>query len=145
MNVRQMLGDRTVADIATISEQETLSAATATLAQRKIGALIVTSSDGAVAGILSERDIVRRLAVDGADCLNASVASAMTAKVMSCAPSDSAQSLLERMTEGRFRHMPVMEDGKLAGVISIGDVVKTRIQEIQNENAALTGMIANTW
>jgi CBS domain-containing protein len=141
MNVRQMLGDRTVADVATISEQETLSAAAATLGSRKIGALIVTSGDGVVAGILSERDIVRRLAADGADCLNASVASAMTAKVMSCAPSDSAQSLLERMTEGRFRHMPVMDDGVLAGVISIGDVVKAHISEIEMEKRAMEDMI----
>lgn len=141
MNVRQILGDRKAADIATISEEETLGAATATLSQRRIGALIVTRGDGEVAGILSERDIVRRLAADGADCLDATVASAMTAKVMSCAPNDSAQSLLERMTEGRFRHMPVMNDGELVGVISIGDVVKAHISEIEMEKRAMEDMI----
>lgn len=141
MNVRQMLGERTVADVATISAEETLSAAAAILGTRKIGALIVTTGNGAVAGILSERDIVRRLAVDGAGCLTASVASAMTAKVMSCGPNDSAQSLLERMTEGRFRHMPVMDEGALAGVISIGDVVKAHISEIEMEKRAMEDMI----
>lgn len=141
MNVRQILGDRKAADIATISEQETLSAATATLSERRIGALIVTGGDGAVAGILSERDIVRRLSADGASCLDASVASAMTANVISCAPNDSAQSLLERMTEGRFRHMPVMDDDGLVGVISIGDVVKAHISEIEMEKRAMEDMI----
>jgi len=69
----------------------------------------------------------------------------MTASVVGCQMDDTANSVMERMSDGRFRHMPVIEDGKLAGVISIGDVVKRRIEEIQNENAALTGMIANTW
>lgn len=141
MNVRHMLAGRAAADIATISEQETLADAATILSKRRIGALIVTSAKGDVAGILSERDIVRRLADDGSACLTASVASAMTAKVKSCAPTDSAQSLLERMTEGRFRHMPVMEDGALVGVISIGDVVKAHISEIEMEKRAMEDMI----
>ncbi|MGB0926860.1 MAG: CBS domain-containing protein [Pikeienuella sp.] len=141
MNVRQMLGNRAAADIATISETESLSDAAAILSVRKIGALIVTSSSSGVAGILSERDIVRRLAADGADCLSTPVSSAMTAKVMSCSPSDSAQSLLERMTEGRFRHMPVMDGDDLVGVISIGDVVKAHISEIEMEKQAMEDMI----
>ena len=141
MNVRQILAGRSVADIATVSEQETLGDAAKLLAQRRIGALIVTGADGGVAGILSERDIVRRLAADGGDCLSASVASAMTANVISCAPNDSAQSLLERMTDGRFRHMPVMDEGALAGVISIGDVVKAHISEIEMEKQAMEDMI----
>ena len=141
MNVRQILAGRSVADIATVSEQETLGDAAKLLAQRRIGALIVTGADGGVAGILSERDIVRRLAADGGDCLSASVASAMTANVISCAPNDSAQSLLERMTDGRFQHMPVMDEGALAGVISIGDVVKAHISEIEMEKQAMEDMI----
>ena len=141
MNVRQMLGGRTVADIATISEKEKLSDAVATLGTRKIGALIVTSADGGVAGILSERDIVRRLCADGAKCLDSLVSDTMTANVVSCSPTDSAQSLLERMTEARFRHMTVMEEGALAGVISIGAVVKAHISVIEMWKQAMEDMI----
>jgi CBS domain-containing protein len=141
MNVKKIIGEKAVQAVATISAQETLAAAVAALAEHKIGALIVDDGASGVGGIISERDIVRRLAIDGAGCLSTSVSAAMTKKVSSCAPSDSAVSILQRMTEGRFRHMPVVEEGKLVGVISIGDVVKARMSEIEMENQALEDMI----
>lgn len=141
MIVRKILDEKPLQTVETISAQETLAAAAAILAARKIGALIVGDGEEGVAGIVSERDIVRRLAADGADCLTTSVASAMTTKVMTCEPKDTAVSVLQRMTEGRFRHMPVMEDGRLTGVISIGDVVKARMSEIEMENRAMEDMI----
>lgn len=141
MNVKKIIGDKAVQAVETISEQETLSAAVAILAERKIGALIVSDGAGGVGGIISERDIVRRLAVDGADCLATPVSAAMTKKVSACDPADSAVSILQRMTDGRFRHMPVVEGGQLIGVISIGDVVKARMSEIEMENQAMEDMI----
>ncbi len=141
MNVKKIIGDKPIQSVETISEQETLAAAVAILAERKIGALIVGDGAEGVGGILSERDIVRRLAAEGASCLSAPVSSAMTRKVSSCAPGDSAVSILQRMTEGRFRHMPVVDDGQLVGVISIGDVVKARMSEIEMENQAMEDMI----
>lgn len=141
MNVRKIIGDKPIQSVETISAQETLGAAVAILAAKKIGALIVGDGKEGVAGILSERDIVRRLAAEGAACLMAPVASAMTKAVISCAPTDSAHSVMEKMTDGRFRHMPVMEGGRLVGVISIGDVVKARMAEIELENRAMEEMI----
>ncbi len=141
MNVRKIIGEKPIQTVETISAQETLSAAAAILAQKKIGALIVADGRDGVAGILSERDIVRRLAAEGGACLMSPVASAMTKAVISCAPTDSAHSVMEKMTGGRFRHMPVMEEGRLVGVISIGDVVKARMSEMEMENRAMEEMI----
>lgn len=141
MNVKKIIGDKPIQSVETISPQETLAAAAQILAQKKIGALIVSDGRDGVGGILSERDIVRRLAAEGAACLTAPVASAMTKAVVVCAPSDTAHSVMERMTAGRFRHMPVIEAGRLVGVISIGDVVKARMAEIELENRAMEDMI----
>lgn len=141
MNVRQLMGERTAAEIETIAENNSLAVAAERLTARKIGALMVRSADGGVAGILSERDIVRRVAAGGSAALEETVSSAMTANVVSCTPTDLAHSLLARMTEGRFRHMPVMEDGELVGIVSIGDVVKAHISEIEMEKEAMENMI----
>lgn len=141
MNVQKIIGEKPIKTIETISAQETLSAAVAILGEKKIGALIVSDGKDGVAGIFSERDIVRRLAVEGAACLSSSVATAMTKTVKSCAPNDTAVSVLQRMTDGRFRHMPVMEEERLVGVISIGDVVKARMDQIEMENRAMEDMI----
>lgn len=141
MNVQKILGGKPIQTIETISPQETLAAAAGILASKKIGALIVGDGKAGVGGIISERDIVRRLAAEGAACLATPVASSMTKKVESCAPSDTAVSVVQRMTEGRFRHMPVIDDGRLVGVISIGDVVKARMAEIEMENRAMEDMI----
>ena len=103
------------------------------------------NADGAsVDGILSERDIVRELGKRGGGCLDDAVSSLMTNAVIACHPGDSVLSVLEKMTDGRFRHMPVIEDGAMIGVVSIGDAVKARIDEVESENSALTDMIAGT-
>lgn len=142
MLVRQILGCKPAFGVLTISPDDNLVDAVKILSEKRIGALIVSRGDDAVDGILSERDIVRELGLRGPSCLDGKVSGVMTTSVMGCAPGDSAVSVLERMTEGRFRHMPVLEDGKMVGVISIGDVVKARIDEVEHENSALTDMIS---
>lgn len=141
MTVRHILAQKPLQTIETISEQETLGDAVNMLAAKKIGALIVGDGHEGVAGILSERDIVTRLAAEGTSTLAKPVSTAMTRNVIACAPDETAVSVLQRMTEGRFRHMPVMEEGRLTGVISIGDVVKARITEVEQENRAMEDMI----
>ncbi|MCL5777642.1 CBS domain-containing protein [Limibaculum sp. FT325] len=142
MNVIQILRSKGSSAIETIRSEVTLSDAAAVLAARRIGALVVTARDGSMAGILSERDIVRRVGEDGARALTLPVSAVMTSKVETCAPADSATSVLERMTAGRFRHMPVMEGGRMTGILSIGDVVKARIEEVEAENQAMAGMLS---
>lgn len=142
MLVQNILSSKPVTGILTISASKSVADAAAILSEKRIGALIVSEDGQTVAGIISERDIVRRLGSSGPDCLSMRVGDLMTADVVACAPGDSAVSVLERMTAGRFRHMPVVADGKLVGVISIGDVVKARIDEVEHENSALTDMIA---
>jgi CBS domain-containing protein len=142
MNVIQILKSKGSNKVETISEQITIGEAASRLAARRIGALVVTARDGSIAGILSERDIVARIGEEGAAALAKPVSAVMTTKVMSCEPSDSAISVLERMTAGRFRHMPVMENGQMAGLLSIGDVVKARIGEMEAENEAMAVMLS---
>ena len=115
------------------------------LARHRIGAVIVSRDDSIVDGILSERDIVRALGSRGIASLDLQVQDLMTAEVIGCHPEDTAISVMEKMTDGRFRHMPVIDANRMIGVISIGDVVKARITEVQAENAALTDMISNSW
>lgn len=141
MTVRRILDSKSLHSVETISPQETLKAAVALLTAKKIGALIVGDGEEGVAGIISERDIIARLAAEGPSCLSSAVATAMTKTVETCELQDTAVSILHRMTDGRFRHMPVMEDGALIGVISIGDVVKARIAEMEMEHQAMEGMI----
>ena len=129
-------------DVVTIAPTATLSAAVKLLAERRIGAIVVTGPENRVAGILSERDIVRTLADRGPAALDENVAAVMTRKVMTCTEADTIASLMERMTEGKFRHLPVVEQGRLVGVISIGDVVKFRVEEIEGESNALREYIA---
>ena len=112
------------------------------LAERRIGALVVTGPDHRVAGILSERDIVRTLAARGTDALGDNVAAVMTRKVVTCNEADTIAVIMEWMTAGKFRHLPVVDQGRLVGVISIGDVVKTRVEEIERESEALREYIA---
>ncbi|MFZ4531206.1 MAG: CBS domain-containing protein [Alsobacter sp.] len=123
-------------DVATIAPHRSVADAVALLAARRIGAVIVGGDDGAVLGILSERDIVRALAA-GADALQHPVSRYMTAEVITCTPDMLIVDVMEEMTAGRFRHMPVMESGRLAGIVSIGDVVKHRLDEMQHETRAL--------
>jgi CBS domain-containing protein len=141
MTVRAILS-RKGRDVSTIAPTATLSEAVNLLAQRRIGAVIVTGADDRVAGILSERDIVRVLSERGPTELQENVAAVMTRKVMTCNESDTIAALMERMTAGKFRHLPVVDQGKLTGVISIGDVVKSRVEEFEGETEALREYIA---
>jgi len=128
-------------DVISIDPTATLNTAVKTLAEHKIGALLVLGPDRRVIGILSERDIVRALAARGAGVLAEPLAQVMTRKVVTCSESDSVGVLMERMTTGKFRHLPVIEDERVIGVVSIGDVVKHRLQEIEQESAALRDYI----
>jgi CBS domain-containing protein len=124
-------------DVITVEPTVTLSAAVKILGEHRIGALVVVGPDKQVAGIVSERDIVRALAQRGSGALDEAVGQVMTRKVVTCAESDTVAELMERMTKGRFRHLPVVERGKLAGLVSIGDVVKYRLEEMEHESKAL--------
>jgi CBS domain-containing protein len=145
MIVRNIIDSKSLRQIITLKPADSVRSATEILAKHRIGAVIVSRDGEIVDGILSERDIVRALGTKGAAVLDLEARDLMTATVIGCHPEDTAISVLERMTDGRFRHMPVIEGNRMIGVISIGDVVKARIAEIQTENAALTGMISNSW
>jgi CBS domain-containing protein len=128
-------------DIVTIEPTTHVGAAAQRLAQRRIGALVVTGAEGRVIGIVSERDIVRAIAERGLSALDLPLTEVMTRKVATCTQSDTISSIMERMTAGKFRHVPVMEQGKLIGIVSIGDVVKHRLEEMEREQAALRDYI----
>ena len=136
MTVKAILS-RKGGDIVTIEPSARLAAAVKLLAERRIGAVIVTGSDKQVAGILSERDIVRVLAARGAAVLDEPVEAVMTRKVVTCQEAETIADIMERMTAGKFRHLPVVERGRLVGIVSIGDVVKQRVEEIEAESSAL--------
>ena len=142
MIVMHILKLKGSAAVETIAPTAPISAAAATLAEKRYGALVVSTDGSSIAGIISERDIVRALAREAGGCLTMPVSKLMTERVETCAMSDSSNSVLERMTSGRFRHMPVVEDGKMVGLLSIGDVVKARITEIEQENAAMADMLS---
>lgn len=137
MNVQSILSTKGSA-VATIASTSTLAQATASLRDHGVGALVVSSGDGSIEGILSERDVVRALAAHGGGTLGRSVASAMSTDVVTCRPEDTVDELMALMTSRRFRHLPVVDDaGGLAGIVSIGDVVKHRLGELENENQQL--------
>ncbi len=137
----QNLLDGKPTDIFAVQPEDTLLKAVTLLRDKKIGALLVTDGSGALLGILSERDIVRKLADTPGQTLPQSVADNMTADVVSCAPGDDLVTVLRRMSEGRFRHMPVVIDGKVAGMISIGDLVSYRLKELEHEALQLKQMV----
>jgi CBS domain-containing protein len=128
-------------DVLTTEPGATLDAAAKLLAERRIGALVVLGADNRVVGILSERDIVRAFAERGAAALSEQVGQVMTRKVATCVLDETIHSIMERMTAGKFRHVPVIEQDRLAGIVSIGDVVKHRIAEMEQESAALRDYI----
>lgn len=140
MLVQQILNEK-ASGVMTIAPSETIAAATEILAAKRIGALIVSDDGATVLGVISERDIVRELGRRGAVILEEAVSALMTAKVSGCKVSDSVDDAMRMMTEGRFRHMPVMEGAKMVGFISIGDVVKAQVSELSMEKDALEGMI----
>jgi CBS domain-containing protein len=140
MNVQEILSVKG-RDVATIEPSANLAMAAKLLAERRIGALVVTGAGGRIVGILSERDIVQVLAARGASALEEQVSEVMTRKVTTCSPSDTISSIMERMTAGKFRHVPVIEQDRLTGIVSIGDVVKHRLMEMEHEQAALRDYI----
>jgi CBS domain-containing protein len=128
-------------DVATTTADKTISEVVAELSARKIGALVVVER-GRVTGIVSERDIVKAIGLRGAGILDDLVSSIMTRDVVTCRESDTINGVMSRMTRRRFRHMPVVEDGDLVGIVSIGDVVKARIEEVEYEADELRTYIA---
>ena len=136
MTVKEILS-RKGSDVVTADPNATLSDAVQLLAARRIGAVVITGADRRIVGILSERDIVRTLAEKGAKALESPIGEVMTRKVITCGAGETVPEIMERMTVGKFRHVPVVEQGRLAGIISIGDVVKSRVQQMEQESAAL--------
>ena len=140
MTVKAILSKKGT-DVLTIEPTKNLAEATKLLAEHAIGALVVTGADRRIVGIVSERDIVQELAAHGPAALNLALTEVMTRKVTTCSASDTICSVMERMTAGKFRHLPVLEQGRLAGIVSIGDVVKHRLQEMEREQSALRDYI----
>ncbi|MCB1473485.1 MAG: CBS domain-containing protein [Rhodobiaceae bacterium] len=129
-------------DTVTVSPDDSLKAVAGVLDRHKIGAVIALDGTGKLAGIMSERDIVRAIARGGTAVLDDPVSSHMTKKVVTCTSKDRISSIMRKMSEGKFRHVPVVDSGKLVGVISIGDVVKRRIADIEMEWQAMQDYIA---
>ena len=136
MTVKSILGAKG-RDVITASPASTLQDLANTLAGKRIGAIVVAGTGGEVLGIISERDVVKALAAAGAAALSAPVSAHMTAKVVTCGEDQTIVSVMEEMTKGRFRHMPVLKDGRLIGIVSIGDIVKHRVAEMVSEQQAL--------
>jgi CBS domain-containing protein len=124
------------ADVVTIAPAETVTTLLASLAEHNVGALVVVSDDNVV-GIVSERDVVRRISERGAELLETAVEQIMSSTVVSCSSKDSVDSIAETMTERRIRHMPVIDDGRLVGIVSIGDVVSSRIRQLETDRGQL--------
>jgi CBS domain-containing protein len=141
MNVETILKGKG-RSVTTIAPEATIAEAVATLRRQGIGALVVSRSGTSVDGILSERDIVHALADRGTGLLELPVSALMTSKVYTCTPRDSLADLMGLMTERRIRHLPVVEDGGLSGIVSIGDVVKMRLDEVEYEASSLRSFIA---
>ena len=139
MTVRAIL-DAKGRQVVSIEADATVSSAVKMLSERRIGAVLVLAG-GKIEGIISERDIVRVLGERGPAILDETVRAVMTSKVMTCRRADTVSSLMEKMTEGKFRHLPVVEDGEVIGLVSIGDVVKHRVMEYENEQEALRDYI----
>lgn len=147
MNIADVLNTKATsgAQVHTIAPGDTVATLLASLADHNVGALVVVDSDSAdpaVAGIVSERDVVRRLASDGAAILDRPVREIMTSDVVTCTTSDQVDSIAETMTDRRVRHMPVLRNGTLVGVVSIGDVVRSRIRQLEQDRGQLEHYIS---
>jgi CBS domain-containing protein len=140
MTVKTVLSHKG-SEVFTIEPTATLEEAIAVLNRRRVGALVVLGAEGRIIGILSERDVVRALSEHGAEALAQPLAQSMTRTVVTCGMADTISELMERMTHGRFRHIPVVEQDRLVGIISIGDVVKQRLSEMERESEALRDYI----
>jgi CBS domain-containing protein len=141
MIVQQILKSKGNDAVFTVTPDTKIAEAAQILAEKRIGGLVVSSDGTKAEGILSERDIVRSLALRGAACMQETVSEMMTRNPVCCTKEDSADTVLARMTDGRFRHLPVVEGERLVGIVTIGDVVKARLQELSMEKSALEGMI----
>ncbi|NKB28149.1 MAG: CBS domain-containing protein [Rhodobacteraceae bacterium] len=141
MLVRQILNAKPEGNVLTLPPGTSVPDAVALLSSKKIGAVIISPDGEQALGILSERDIVRELGKRGTGCLTDTVDDLMTRNLQSCTSSSTADEVLAQMTDGRFRHLPVIEDGKMIGLISIGDVVKARLSELSMERDALADMV----
>ena len=141
MLVSQILKTKADDSVTTVKPGTRISQAAAMLSEKRIGTLVVSADGKTPDGILSERDIVRTLGREGGGCLDDTVEALMTRDLITCAKDETADDILAKMTQGRFRHMPVLEDGVLIGLISLGDVVKARLMELSIEKDALEGMI----
>jgi CBS domain-containing protein len=137
MNVQSILTAKGT-DVTTVTPDVSLAQAAADLRDRGVGALVVSSDGTTIAGIISERDVVRAIAAHGASALGRTVASAMSTDVITCRAEDSVESLMASMTDRRIRHLPVVDArGALGGIVSIGDIVKQRLGQLESENQAL--------
>lgn len=143
MNVHSILRQKGRA-VTTASPSATLLDVAARLAAKRIGAIVVVGSGGEVVGIISERDIIRALSEAGPDCLSRPVSDTMTSRVVTCLETDTLDELMAMMTARRFRHLPVVTDGALVGIISIGDVVKHHVAEVEMEATAMRDYIAHS-
>ena len=130
--------------VATVSADVSVADLLSRLAENNVGAMVVTSESGSVRGIVSERDVVRALHRKGSGLLTEPVSSIMTTSVTTTTPDDSVESLARIMTESRIRHLPVIDDGRLTGIVSIGDVVKNRIDQLESERESLIGYIQSS-
>ncbi|MHA6347008.1 CBS domain-containing protein [Roseivivax sp. CAU 1761] len=146
MLVQQILKNKADDSVVTVTPDTLIRDAAKLLAEKRIGTVVVSKDGRTPEGILSERDIVRMLSLRGASCLEATAGDYMTRDLQTCTTHDAADAVLARMTEGRFRHMPVVnDDGALIGIVTIGDAVKARLTELSMEKDALEGMITNAW
>jgi CBS domain-containing protein len=141
MQVKDVLAHKGAA-VATIAPGAPITEVIASLAQHHVGALVVSSDGRRIEGIVSERDVVRALHSRGAELLDTPVSEIMTANVLTCGPGDEIRSLARTMTDRRFRHLPVEIDGVLSGIVTIGDVVKGRLDELETEHDQLMGYIS---
>ncbi|KPU84580.1 histidine kinase [Marinosulfonomonas sp. PRT-SC04] len=141
MLVHQILKSKSTDGVLTIKPGTSVADAATVLSNNRIGSVVVSATGKTADGILSERDIVRELGKRGTSCMADMVDDMMTKNLVTCGPDDRADDILEKMTEGRFRHMPVIKDGEMIGLITLGDVVKSRLTELAMEKQALEGMI----
>ena len=140
MTVQTILSQKG-SDVATIAPTASVADAIKMLCERRIGALVITGAGGRITGIVSERDIVRTFGMYGASALDKPLTDVMTRKVVTCEPNDKMAEIMELMTTGKFRHLPVLEEDHLVGIVSIGDVVKMRLEQLQREQDALRDYI----
>lgn len=141
MLVHQILKAKATEGVVTIEPGATVTEAAKILSEKRIGTLVVSTDGKNAIGVLSERDIVREIGRRGPTCMSDSVDDMMTRDPVTCALDDTADAVLRKMTDGRFRHMPVIENGVMVGIVTLGDAVKARLQEVSMEKEALEGMI----